>query len=186
MSAEGVRELCFINAVMNSHTTVWWNTKTWKKMLPSPHSLHYWDFFQHDNEDIHSPKVKIFQWTCISLSLNALEQLWGILWRRAEQNSPLKTRAYMCKYVCVCARVCVCVCVHIYVHLIIIFIKESWKKMYHGFHKNIKQHNIIKYSWTPNQHLRMISEGSCDTEDWSNDGKNSALGNNRNKLHFIL
>ncbi len=69
----------FINAVMNSHTTVWWNTKTWKKMLPSPHSLHYWTFFQHDNEDIHSPKVKILQWTCISLNLNALEQLWGIL-----------------------------------------------------------------------------------------------------------
>ncbi len=49
-----------------------------QKMLPSPHSLHYWAFFQHDNEDIHSPKVKILQWTSISLSLNALEQLWGI------------------------------------------------------------------------------------------------------------
>ncbi len=65
-----------------------------QKMLPSPHSLHYWAFFQHDNEDIHYPKVKILQWTCISLSLNALEQLWGILWRRAEQNLPLKTRAF--------------------------------------------------------------------------------------------
>ncbi len=29
----------------------------------------------------------------------------------------------------------------------------------------------------------MISEGSCDTEDWSNDAENSAL-NHRNKLHF--
>ncbi len=48
-----------------------------QKMLPSPHSLHYWAFFQHDNEDIHSPKVKILQWTCISLNRNALEQLWG-------------------------------------------------------------------------------------------------------------
>ncbi len=28
----------------------------------------------------------------------------------------------------------------------------------------------------------MISEGSCDTEDWSNDAENSAL-NHRNKLH---
>ncbi len=25
------------------------------------------------------------------------------------------------------------------------------------------------------QHIRMISEGSCDTEDWSNDAENSAL-----------
>ncbi len=29
----------------------------------------------------------------------------------------------------------------------------------------------------------MISEGSCDTEDWSNDAENSALYL-RNKLHF--
>ncbi len=28
---------------------------------------------------------------------------------------------------------------------------------------------IINVSWAPNQHIRMISEGSCDTEDWSND-----------------
>ncbi len=28
-----------------------------------------------------------------------------------------------------------------------------------------------------------ISEGSCDTEDWSNDAENSAL-HHRNKLHF--
>ncbi len=27
----------------------------------------------------------------------------------------------------------------------------------------------------PNQHIRMISEGSCDTEDSSNDAENSAL-----------
>ncbi len=26
-----------------------------------------------------------------------------------------------------------------------------------------------------NQHIRMRSEGSCDTEDWSNDAENSAL-----------
>ncbi len=36
--------------------------------------------------------------------------------------------------------------------------------------------NIGNYvSWAPNQHIRMISEGSCDTEDWSNAAKNSAL-----------
>ncbi len=45
------------------------------------------------------------------------------------------------------------------------------KKMYHGFHKNMKKH----FSWAANQHIRMISEGSCDTEDWSNDAENSAL-----------
>ncbi len=32
---------------------------------------------------------------------------------------------------------------------------------------------------------RMISEGSCDTEDWSNDAENSAL-RRRNKLHFKI
>ncbi len=35
-----------------------------------------------------------------------------------------------------------------------------------------------------NQHIRLISEGSCDTEDWSNDAENSAL-HHRNKLHFM-
>ncbi len=29
--------------------------------------------------------------------------------------------------------------------------------------------------WEPNQHIRMISEGSCDAEDWSNDAENSAF-----------
>ncbi len=31
----------------------------------------------------------------------------------------------------------------------------------------------------------MISEGSCDTEDWSNDAENSAL-HHSNKLHFKI
>jgi len=31
----------------------------------------------------------------------------------------------------------------------------------------------------------MISEGSCDTEDWSNDAENSAL-HHRNKLNFKI
>ncbi len=34
------------------------------------------------------------------------------------------------------------------------------------------------------QHIRMISKGSCDTEDWC-DVENSAL-NNKNKLHFKI
>ncbi len=40
--------------------------------------------------------------------------------------------------------------------------------MYHAFHKNIEHfQHIIKVSWAANQHIRMISEGSRDTEDWS-------------------
>ncbi len=34
---------------------------------------------------------------------------------------------------------------------------------------------IRNVSWAANQHIIMISEGSCDTEDWSNDAENSAL-----------
>ncbi len=34
---------------------------------------------------------------------------------------------------------------------------------------------IINVSLAANQHIRMISEGSCDTEDWSNDAENSVL-----------
>ncbi len=34
---------------------------------------------------------------------------------------------------------------------------------------------IRNVSWAANQHIRMISEGSCDTEDWSNDAENTAL-----------
>jgi len=34
---------------------------------------------------------------------------------------------------------------------------------------------IINVSLASNHHIRMISEGSCDTEDWSNDAENSVL-----------
>ncbi len=34
-----------------------------------------------------------------------------------------------------------------------------------------------------NQHIRMISEGSCDTEDWSNDAENSDL---ITEINYIL
>ncbi len=40
---------------------------------------------------------------------------------------------------------------------------------------------MINVSSAQNQHIRMISEGSCDTEDWSNDAENSTL-HPRNKL----
>ncbi len=42
---------------------------------------------------------------------------------------------------------------------------------------------MIRCSWAVNQHIRMISEGSCDTEDCSNDAENSAL-HQRKKKHF--
>ncbi len=41
------------------------------------------------------------------------------------------------------------------------------------------------FFWTANQHNRMFSEGSCDTEDRSNDAENSAL-HHRNTLHFKI
>ncbi len=36
---------------------------------------------------------------------------------------------------------------------------------------------------TPNQHIIMISEVSCDTEDWSNDAENTAL---ITEINYIL
>jgi len=36
----------------------------------------------------------------------------------------------------------------------------------------------------PDPPIRVISEGSCDTEDWSNDDKFSF--DHRNKLHFTI
>ncbi len=42
---------------------------------------------------------------------------------------------------------------------------------------------IRNVSWAANQHIRMISEGSCDTEDWSNDAGYSAL---ITEINYIL
>ncbi len=61
--------------------------------------------------------------------------------------------------------------------------------MYLSFHKNMDQHNYFQLNiniyWAVNQCIRMISEGSRDTEDWSNDAENSALYH-RNKQHFNI
>ncbi len=35
--------------------------------------------------------------------------------------------------------------------------------------------NNDKYFWAANQHIKMISERSCDTKDRSHDAENSAL-----------
>ncbi len=70
-------------------------------------------------------------------------------------------------------------------------LKDPENKMYHSFHKiwcsTIVSTLILirNISWAANKHIRMISEGSCDTEDWRNDVKNSAL-HHRNKLHFTI
>ncbi len=53
---------------------------------------------------------------------------------------------------------------------------------------NIKQPNLTLITirnvyWAPKQYIRLISEGSCDTEEWSNDAENSAL-HHINKLHL--
>ncbi len=31
---------------------------------------------------------------------------------------------------------------------------------------------IRNVSWVPNQQIKIISEGPCDPEDWSNDAEN--------------
>ncbi len=42
---------------------------------------------------------------------------------------------------------------------------------------------IRNVSWAANQHIRMISEESCETEDWSNDAENTAL---ITEINYIL
>jgi len=61
-------------------------------------------------------------------------------------------------------------------------IHQSPEKKNQGFHKNSFQH-VSCFFKAANHHIRLISEGSCDTEDWSNDAENSAL-HNTNKLHL--
>jgi len=48
--------------------------------------------------------------------------------------------------------------------------KHQRKKMDHGFHAT----RIImrSVSWGENKHIRRISEGSCDTEEWKNYAEN--------------
>ncbi len=42
---------------------------------------------------------------------------------------------------------------------------------------------LNKNYWAADQHIRMISEGSYDNEDWSNDAENSAL---ITEINYIL
>ncbi len=43
--------------------------------------------------------------------------------------------------------------------------------------------NKRNVSYVSNQNITVISEGSCDTEDWSNDADNSAL---ITRINYIL
>ncbi len=54
-----------------------------------------------------------------------------------------------------------------------LFIKESWKKKYPSLHTD-----------TQEMILEQISEGSCDTEDWSNNVENSVFAITR--INYIL
>ncbi len=78
-----------------------------------------------------------------------------------------------------------------------LFIRQTWKKRNQGFYKNIKQHNcfqliiIRNVSWPPNQHIRVISVGASDTEDWSNSALQSQElilihGNNKLLYNFKI
>ncbi len=47
-------------------------------------------------------------------------------------------------------------------------------------------YNNKNVSWSANQHISVISEGSCDTEDWSNDAENTVLITGINYILNIL
>ncbi len=52
---------------------------------------------------------------------------------------------------------------------------ESWKQSLSQFLENLSSttlFNIENIYWAANWHIRMISEWSCDTEDWSKIHKN--------------
>ncbi len=64
--------------------------------------------------------------------------------------------------------------------------------MFHNFHKKYEAAELFStliiirnISWAVNQYIRIISEGSCDTEDWSNDAENTAV-HHKNKLRFTI
>ncbi len=53
--------------------------------------------------------------------------------------------------------------------------------MYHFFSYFFNE--AIINNWSTNQPIRKISEGLCDTEDWSDDAENSALPS-QELIHF--
>ncbi len=57
------------------------------------------------------------------------------------------------------------------------FLKKKKKKQHSTFFIIVTKDFYFKLLLfcTCMYHIRLISEGSCDTEDWSNDAENSAL-----------
>ncbi len=65
--------------------------------------------------------------------------------------------------------------------------KVSWVPQKHGQAGQLFSTWIIIIGiilWAVNQHIRLISEGSCDNDDWD-DAENSSL-HHRNKLYFKI
>ncbi len=43
---------------------------------------------------------------------------------------------------------------------------------------------IINVSWAAKQYIRMLSEGSCDDENWCNDADNVALASQESIIFY--
>ncbi len=77
--------------------------------------------------------------------------------------------------------------------IIIIIIKNPEINVFLVFTKILSSKTVQLFStlirrnvsWAANQHIRLISEESCDTDDWKNDAENSAWYH-RNKCKFKI
>ncbi len=66
-------------------------------------------------------------------------------------------------------------------------LKKSWFPQKYEAAQLFSTLIIIRHvSWLTNQHIIMISVGSCDTEYWSNNAENSALHHRNKLLHFKI